>query len=96
MDESAVTREVEIVNELGLHARAASRLVALARRFRCDIRIRCGDRKVDGKSVVSVLTLSGSRGKRIAISAAGDDADAALAALCRLIEDGLGEGRVGG
>lgn len=85
-------REVEIVNALGLHARAASRLVALARRFRADIRVRCGEHHVDGKSVVSLLTLAGSRGKRIVISASGEDAEAALDALCTLVEGGLGEG----
>lgn len=86
------TRDVEIVNALGLHARAASRMVALARRFRAEIRVRCGDHHVDGKSVVSLLTLAGSRGKRLSISARGEDADAALEALCTLVEGGLGEG----
>lgn len=92
MVDPANTREVEIVNALGLHARAASRMVALARRFRAEIRVRCGDQHVDGKSVVSLLTLAGSRGKRLSISADGDDAEAALSALCKLVEGGLGEG----
>jgi phosphocarrier protein len=92
MTEVRHTREVEIVNALGLHARAASRLVALARRYRADIRVRCGERRVDGKSVVSLLTLAGSRGKRIFISADGEDAEDALEALCTLVAGGLGEG----
>jgi phosphocarrier protein len=96
MPEVMHTREVEIVNALGLHARAASRMVALARKFHADIRVRCGERHVDGKSVVSLLTLAGSRGKRISISADGEDAKAALEALCTLVAGGLGEGPAGG
>lgn len=92
MIDAGNTREVEIVNALGLHARAASRMVALARRFRAEIQVRCGEHRVDGKSVVSLLTLAGSRGKRLSISARGEDAEAALEALCTLVEGGLGEG----
>lgn len=84
-------REVEIVNRLGLHARAAAQLVTLAERFACDVRLRKGDREVSGKSIMGVMTLAAAQGTRITLTVDGVDAQAAMEALCALIANRFGE-----
>lgn len=84
-------RRVTVVNELGLHARAASRFVATARVFESAIKVRCGGRAVDGASIVGLLTLAASKGRELVISAEGSDADIALVELGNLVENGFGE-----
>ena len=83
--------EVQIVNRLGLHARAAARLVHLANRFNSSITVIKGNSKVDGKSILGLLTLAASKGTRLTLAAAGDDENEALAELGRLIGDRFGE-----
>lgn len=87
MTRSAIT----ILNPLGLHARAAARFVHAASAFACRIRVGRGGREVDGKSIMGLLLLAASRGSEIIISADGPDEEAAVAALCALIERGLDE-----
>ncbi len=87
MTRSAVT----ILNPLGLHARAAARFVHAASAFACRIRVGRGGREVDGKSIMGLLLLAASRGSEIIISADGPDEEAAVAALCALIDRGLDE-----
>lgn len=87
MTRSAIT----ILNPLGLHARAAARFVHAASAFACRIRVGRGGREVDGKSIMGLLLLAASRGSEITISADGPDEEAAVAALCALIERGLDE-----
>lgn len=87
MTRSAIT----ILNPLGLHARAAARFVHAASSFACRIRVGRGGREVDGKSIMGLLLLAASRGSEIIISADGPDEEAAVAALCALIERGLDE-----
>ncbi len=82
---------VTILNPLGLHARAAARFVHAASGFACRIRVARGGREVDGKSIMGLLLLAASRGSGITITADGPDEDAAVAALCALIERGLDE-----
>ncbi len=82
---------VTILNPLGLHARAAARFVHAASGFSCRIRVRRGGREVDGKSIMGLLLLAAARGNEIAITAEGPDEEAAVAALCALIERGLDE-----
>ncbi|MES1942834.1 phosphotransferase system, phosphocarrier protein HPr [Salinisphaera sp. PC39] len=84
-------RDVAIVNKLGLHARAASKLVTEASRFDSDIRVAKDGREVSGKSIMGVMMLAAARGSRIRITAEGDDAEAALDALEELIRDRFGE-----
>jgi phosphocarrier protein HPr len=87
-----VTRSaITILNPLGLHARAAARFVHAASAFACRIRVGRGGREVDGKSIMGLLLLAASRGSEIIISADGPDEEAAVAALCALIERGLDE-----
>jgi Phosphotransferase System HPr (HPr) Family len=78
-------RTVTIVNRLGLHARAAAKLVTLASRFPCEIRVRTDNREVSGKSIMGVLMLAAAKGTRITLVAEGDDAQEALDALDALI-----------
>ena len=84
-------REVEIVNRLGLHARAAAKLVTLASSFSADVRIRKDGRQVSGKSIMGVMMLAAAQGSRITLVAQGDDAEAALDELEALIKDRFGE-----
>ena len=83
---SVVTRDVEIKNKLGLHARAAAKLVHTAARFKSDIKIRKGDEEVDGKSILGILLLAAGRGSVITLKADGEDERDALDAIEKLIE----------
>ena len=85
------TCNLSILNALGLHARAAAKFVHTAGRFAAHIRVARGDREVDGKSIMGLLLLAASRGSAITITADGPDEQAAVAALCALIERGLDE-----
>ena len=82
---------MKIVNRLGLHARAAARLVHLANRFSSSITVTKGNSKVDGKSILGLLTLAASKGTRLKLTAAGDDEEEVLAELSKLIGDRFGE-----
>ena len=84
-------REVTIVNRLGLHARAATRLVKCAAGFGAEIWLQHGDRRVNGKSIMGVLTLAAAQGSTLVIETGGEDAEAAMDALTALIADRFGE-----
>ncbi len=86
-----VTREVTIVNPLGLHARAAARFVRLASPYACTVRVAKGSRELDGKSILGLLLLGAARGSTIVIRTDGADEDAAADALAALVADGFGE-----
>lgn len=88
-----LTRTLVIVNDLGLHARAAAALVRAASRYRSDLTLYRGGREVDGKSIMGVLLLSATRGSRLVARARGADAEELLDELERLAADGFGEGR---
>jgi phosphotransferase system HPr (HPr) family protein len=83
-------RTVLIVNDLGIHLRAAGALVQLAGTFHADIYIEKNAMKVDGKSIMSVLSLAASKGTEIVVSAEGEDAPQAVSAICDLIQRGFG------
>ncbi|MEE4292511.1 MAG: HPr family phosphocarrier protein [Xanthomonadales bacterium] len=86
-----ISAPVTIVNKLGLHARAASRLVNCASEWQAEIQITRGTRVVNAKSIMGVLTLAASAGTEIVIEADGPDEKPALQAVLALIEDGFGE-----
>ena len=86
-----VQRQIEVVNLLGLHARAAARFVRTASRFRSKISITKEETTIDGKSILGILFLAASAGSRITISAAGVDETAAVEALSDLVAEGFGE-----
>ena len=83
--------DVEITNKLGLHARAAARFVHVASQFKSRVTVAKDDYRVDGKSILGLLTLAGRRGSSLNLQAEGEDADAVLAELAELIRDGFGE-----
>jgi phosphocarrier protein len=84
-------RTVEIINKLGLHARAAAKLVTLASKFAADVRVRKDGREVSGKSIMGVMMLAAAKGSSITLIAEGDDAQQALDELSVLIADRFGE-----
>lgn len=87
-----VQRTVELVNRLGLHARAAAKLVHLTGRFTCDITVRHNDEEVNGKSILGLLLLAAPCGSKLTFTASGADAAAALASIEELIQGRFGEG----
>jgi phosphocarrier protein HPr len=88
-----IERRTVIINRLGLHARAAAKLVRAASAFRSNIRLERADggATADAKSILSVLMLAASRGTELRIVAEGADEAQAVEAVCALIADGFGE-----
>jgi len=86
------TRTVPVVNQLGMHARAAAKFVHLAARFQSHIRVARDAREMDGKSIMGLLLLAAARGTLVTISADGADERDAIDALCELVASGFGEG----
>lgn len=85
------TRMVTVVNQLGLHARAAARFVHMATRFESHIRVTRDTKVMDGKSIMGILLLAAGRGTTITITAEGRDEADAVNALAQLVESGFGE-----
>jgi phosphocarrier protein HPr len=81
----------EVVNKLGMHARAATKLVQMASRYRAEVHIEKDGHMANAKSVMGVLLLCGHQGSRVTVSAKGDDAEEAVAAIGQLIADKFGE-----
>lgn len=86
------SRNITIINKLGLHARAAAKFVTLASRFASDIRVIRDGRSVNGKSIMGVMMLAAAKGAELELSATGDDAEEALDSLEALVMDYFGEG----
>ena len=86
-----VSRQVTVVNALGLHARAAARFVKVASRFRSQIRVTRGQHTMDGKSILGLLLLAASRGSELTIAADGPDEADAVEALGALVKRGFEE-----
>jgi phosphocarrier protein len=84
--------EATIVNRLGLHARPSATLTQTATRFKADIWLTKGTRRINGKSIMGVMMLAAARGATLVVEADGPDEDEALAALAELIGSGFGEG----
>jgi phosphocarrier protein HPr len=87
-----IEKEVEIINKLGLHARAASKFVKLASRFESMILLRKGEREANGKSIMGVMMLAASLGTVLEVVVDGNDEEEAMKALEALIADRFGEG----
>ena len=85
------SRSVTVVNQLGMHARAAAKFVHLATRFESQIKVARDSREMDGKSIMGLLLLAAACGSRITITADGADEAEAIAALTALVESGFGE-----
>jgi phosphocarrier protein HPr len=87
-----VKQEIEIINKLGLHARASTKLTQVASQFSSEIWIERNGRRVNAKSIMGVMMLAASKGSKILLEADGADETAALAALTDLINNKFGEG----
>lgn len=87
-----VEREVVLINPTGLHARPAAQFVHAAEQFETTrIWVRKGDRQVDGRSILGILSLGATQGTRIVIGAEGEAEDEAVETLVKLVKSGLGE-----
>ena len=86
-------KTLKIQNELGLHARAATKLVQLASKYPCEFYVSKDGHEVNGKSIMGVLMLVASKGTWVELKAKGDRADEAVDALAKLIDDKFGEGK---
>ena len=84
--------EAEIVNKLGLHARASAKLTQLASGFAAEVWLSRGGRRVNAKSIMGVMMLAAGKGSAIRVETEGADGDAALTAILALIADKFGEG----
>ena len=84
-------KDITIINKLGLHARAAAKLVTLASEFESDIQIARGNRQVNAKSIMGVMMLAAGKGTNLELIASGADEHDALARLEKLVQDRFGE-----
>jgi phosphocarrier protein HPr len=84
--------EVEIVNKLGLHARASAKLTQLAGAYPCEVWMERNGRRINAKSIMGVMMLAAGKGSKVVVECEGERADEALAALTALIADRFGEG----
>ena len=86
-----ICRETTIVNKLGLHARAATRLVNCASSFESEVWISKNEKRINGKSIMGVLTLAAGKGTALMIETDGPDEESAITSLIELIADCFGE-----
>jgi phosphocarrier protein len=86
-------REVEILNKLGLHARASAKLTQLAAKYQSDVQVSRNGRKVNAKSIMGVMMLAAGKGARVTVEIDGPDEAAAMDAIVALIGDYFGEGQ---
>ncbi len=84
-------KTITIINKLGLHARAAAKLVQTASGFESEIYLIQKDKKVSGKSIMGIMMLAASKGTDIELAISGSDEDAAMAAIENLIQERFGE-----
>lgn len=86
------TAEIEIINKLGLHARASAKLSQLAAQFPCEIFLSRNGRQINAKSIMGVMMLAAGIGSTVTLEAVGEKEDEAMQALTALINDRFGEG----
>ena len=86
-----ISKDVTIINRLGLHARAAAKFVQLASRFKCELQVAKDGRQVNGKSIMGVMMLSASQNTVIQILAEGEDESQAIDEIEALINNRFGE-----
>jgi len=87
-----VEKKIQIINELGVHARASAMLVQKASQFKSEIRLKKDDREANAKSMLSVMMLAAERGSLVTIKAEGEDQKHAVEALAQLFTEKFGEG----
>ena len=87
-----LTRETEIINKLGLHARASAKLTQLAGKYKCEVWMTKGTRRVNAKSIMGVMMLAAGKGSKVTVETDGADEQEAMDAIMALIADYFGEG----
>ena len=93
MSENVVEQRLQITNELGMHARAATKFVQTANKYQSAVTVEKDGQSVNGKSIMGVLMLVASKGTMVTLKAKGDRAGEAVAAIAALIDDKFGEGK---
>ena len=93
MSSESAEAEFTIINQLGLHARAAAQLVQLANRCKCDVTLKTDSESVNGKSIMGVLMLAAAQGMRVKVICRGEDAQECLDEVAALIQNKFGEGQ---
>lgn len=86
-----IKKQITIINKLGLHARAAAKLVGCASGYSCDVFLQRNGQRVNGKSIMGVMMLAASQGSTLDIEVSGEDETEALGALESLINNRFGE-----
>ena len=86
-----IEKQVQIINKLGLHARAAAKFVTLASKFSCDVFLIKDNQKVNGKSIMGVMMLAAAQGTQLVITVEGPDEHEATEKLCELIANRFDE-----
>ena len=87
----AISRELQIINKRGLHARASAKFVQMVEKFNAEVWVTRGSETVGGTSIMGLMMLAAGPGTTITVAAAGEEADAALAAITELVESKFNE-----
>ncbi|HEY0664959.1 MAG TPA: HPr family phosphocarrier protein [Gallionella sp.] len=85
-------QEIQIINKLGLHARASAKLTQLASGFKCEVMMSRNNRRVNAKSIMGVMMLAAAKGTMVTLETSGPDEEEAMQKLVALINDYFGEG----
>ena len=93
MNRMVLLKKIKIRNDLGLHARAAAKIVELGNQYESQLFLRKGDKEVDGSSILAILTLSCPKGTEVEAKIVGKDSEAFMEDLTELLEQGFGESR---
>lgn len=92
LEQMTLERRITVANKLGLHARAAAKLVKLTAGFESAIKLATAEKAVDAKSIMGVMMLAATQGSELKLVVCGEDAECAADAVCRLFADCFGEG----
>jgi phosphocarrier protein len=87
-----IQQEIEIINKLGLHARASAKLTQLGGKFKSEVWLTRNNRRVNGKSIMGVMMLAAGKGSKVLLETNGEDEQACFDAIAALINDKFGEG----
>lgn len=90
-DEKEISRNITIVNKLGIHARPAAMIVKLANQFKSDIFIEKDNERINGKSIMGIMMLAAAKGSKITVYAKGEDSETVLEEFEKLFESKFGE-----
>jgi phosphocarrier protein HPr len=87
-----IQQELEIINKLGLHARASAKLTQLAAKFRCNVHLTRNNRRINAKSIMGVMMLAAGKGAKVTLEVEGPEEQECYDALVVLVNDKFGEG----